>query len=160
MLSRFSRVWLFATPWTVARQAPLSTGFSGQEYRSGLPFPTPRDLPDPEIEPMSLMSLALADGFFTTSATWEAPREYNGHMFCLTSLCAPSSLIISSFWLYGKPLLVHGQSMWLEVELTSSLGPDIWMWVGVAGMWSRLANFDISSGWTCIKVPGRSSLVV
>ena len=71
-------VWLFATPWTVARQAPLSTGFSGQEYRSGLPFPTPRDLPDPEIEPMSLMSLALADGFFTTSATWEAPREYNG----------------------------------------------------------------------------------
>ena len=41
----------FATPWTVAHQAPLSKGFSRQEYWSGLPFPSPRDLPDPGIEP-------------------------------------------------------------------------------------------------------------
>ena len=47
-------------------------GFSRQEYWSGLPCPPPGDLPDPEIEPMSLTSLALAGGFFTTSATWEA----------------------------------------------------------------------------------------
>ena len=45
-----SCVWLFATPWTVAHQAPLSTGFSRQEYQSGLPFPCPGDLPDPGIE--------------------------------------------------------------------------------------------------------------
>ena len=45
-----SRVQLFATPWTVARQASLSMGFSKQEYRSGLPFPSPGDLPDPGIE--------------------------------------------------------------------------------------------------------------
>ena len=48
-----SRVRLFATPWTVAYQAPPSMGFSRQEYWSGLPFPSPRDLPNPGIEPRS-----------------------------------------------------------------------------------------------------------
>ena len=48
-----SRVRLFATPWTVAHQAPRSMGFSRQEYWSGLPFPSPRDLPNPRIEPRS-----------------------------------------------------------------------------------------------------------
>ena len=48
-----SRVRLFATPWTVAYQAPPSMGFSRQEYWSGLPFPFPGDLPDPGIEPGS-----------------------------------------------------------------------------------------------------------
>ena len=48
-----SRVRLFATPWTVAHQAPLSMGFSRREYWSGLPFPSPGDLPDPGIEPRS-----------------------------------------------------------------------------------------------------------
>ena len=50
---KWSRVLLFATPWTVAYQAPLSMGFSRQEYWSGLPFPSPGDLPDPGIEPRS-----------------------------------------------------------------------------------------------------------
>ena len=50
------------TPWTVAHQAPLSMGFSGQEYRSGLPFPPPGDPPNPEIKPGSP---ALAGEFFT-----------------------------------------------------------------------------------------------
>ena len=72
MLSCFSHVWLFATPWTVAHQAPLSMGFSRQEYWSGLPFPPPGDLPKPGIEPIPLMSSALAGRFFTTSTTWEA----------------------------------------------------------------------------------------
>ena len=53
----------FANPWTVARQAPLSMGFSRQEYWSGVLFPSARDLPDPGIEPMSP---ALAGRFFTT----------------------------------------------------------------------------------------------
>ena len=61
-----SRVRLFAIPWTVARQAPLSMGFSRQEYWSGLPFPPPEDLPDPGIEPVSPVSPALARRFFTT----------------------------------------------------------------------------------------------
>ena len=54
-----------ATPWTVARQAPLSTGFSRQEYWSRMSFPSPEDLSDPGIEPVSLVSPALAGGFFT-----------------------------------------------------------------------------------------------
>ena len=59
-------------PMDCSPQAALSLGFPRQEYWSGSPFPPPRDLPDPGIEPMSLTSPALADGFFTTSATWEA----------------------------------------------------------------------------------------
>ena len=58
--------------WTVAHQAPLSMEFPRQEYWSGLPFPSPGDLPDPGIEPTSLASLALAGRFFTTVATSEA----------------------------------------------------------------------------------------
>ena len=58
-----------ATPWTVARQTPLPIGVSRQEYWSGLPFPTPGDLPNPGIEPASLVSPALAGRFFTTATT-------------------------------------------------------------------------------------------
>ena len=54
------------TPWTGAHQAPLSMAFSKQEYWSGLPFLSPRDLLDPRIEPGSPASPALAGGFFTT----------------------------------------------------------------------------------------------
>ena len=75
-LSHFSHVWLFATLCTVARQAPLSMGFSKQEYRSGSPCPPPGDLPDLGTEPMSLMSLALAGEFFITSTTWETHTHY------------------------------------------------------------------------------------
>ena len=74
MLSRFSHVPLFVTLWTVACQVLLSMGFSRQEYYSGLPCPPLGDLPDPGIEPLSLMSPALAGRFFTTRATWDAPR--------------------------------------------------------------------------------------
>ena len=56
-----------ATLWTVGPQALLSMGFSRQEYWSGFPFPTPGDLPNLRIEPMSLMSPTLAGGFFTTA---------------------------------------------------------------------------------------------
>ena len=72
MLSSFSHVRLSETPWTVACQAPLSLGFSRQEYWSGLLCPPPGDLPDPGIEPASLMSPTLEGGFFTTSGPWEA----------------------------------------------------------------------------------------
>ena len=75
MLSRLSHVQLFATPCTVARQASLSMGFSKQEYWSGLPFPLLGDLPDSGIESVSLRSLALAGGYFTTCTTWEDPFE-------------------------------------------------------------------------------------
>ena len=63
-----SHVQFFATPWTVAHQALLSIGFSRQEYWSGLPFSSPEGLPNPGIEPVSFISPALANGFFTTAA--------------------------------------------------------------------------------------------
>ena len=70
VLNHFSRVQIFVTPWTVAHHAPLSMGVSRQEYWSGLPCPVPGDLPDAGIKSKSLISPALARGFFTTSATF------------------------------------------------------------------------------------------
>ena len=72
----FSSVRLFETPWTVAHHAPLSMKFPRQESQSGLLFPPPGDLPNPGIEPLPLVSPALAGGFFTT-----APREALKHLW-------------------------------------------------------------------------------
>ena len=72
MQIRFSCVWFFAVLQTIALQAPLFMGFSRQEYWSGLPCPSPEDLPNWGIEPVSLTSPGLASRFFATSTTWEA----------------------------------------------------------------------------------------
>ena len=69
-----------ATPWTVAHQAPLSMGFPRQEYWSGLPFPTPEDLPDPGIKPVSPAS---AGRFFTTAPAGK-PQNYP---YCVDYIC-------------------------------------------------------------------------
>ena len=66
MLSRFIHVHLLVIPWTVAHQAPLSMGFSRQEYWSGLPCPPPGDLPNQRIEPMS--PALQADSFLSEPA--------------------------------------------------------------------------------------------
>ena len=111
MLSCFSCVQLCVTPWTVAHQAPLSMGFSRQECWSGFPMPPPGALPDPGMEPTSLMSPVLADGFFTTSATWEALAnsisvpffwlywDITDITYCLSSRCEHTS-IWYTFYLY------------------------------------------------------------
>ena len=78
VLSHFTGVQLFATLWTVALQAPLFTGFSRQEHWSGLPCPPPGDLPGPGIKPESLMSPALAGGFFTTVGK---PTKWQRHYY-------------------------------------------------------------------------------
>ena len=75
--SCFSRVRLFVTPWTAACQAPLPMEFSRQEYWNGLSCPPPGDFPTPGIEPTSLMSPALAGGFFTSGATWKVCIFYS-----------------------------------------------------------------------------------
>ena len=93
-----------ATLCSVACQAALSTRFCRQEYWSGLPRPSPGDLPDPGIEPMPLISLALAGRFFTVSATWEA---------LTVDLCS-----LKSQHLQQKP---H-----LEESLTSSVQYEHW----------------------------------
>ena len=74
-----SCVWLFLTPRSEACHAPLSMEFPRQEYWSGLPLPSPGDLPDPGIEPVSPVSAALAGGFFTTGS----PGKPYGHIICI-----------------------------------------------------------------------------
>ena len=64
---------MYTSARTVAHKAPLSMGFSGQDYWKGLSCPSPGDLPNPGIEPQSLTPPALADGLFTISTTWEIP---------------------------------------------------------------------------------------
>ena len=96
VLSCFSHVWLFATPWTVAPQAPPSMEFSRQEYWSGLPCSPSGELPDPGIEPRLLCLPALAGKFFTTIATWEAPHSPH-----LTSKSVP---YISYLFLQQNPV--------------------------------------------------------
>ena len=81
VLSRFSHVCLFVTLWAITHQAPLSMGFSKQEYWSELPCPLPGDLPDPGIKPESLKCPALAGGFFTTRATWEVHTNASQQLY-------------------------------------------------------------------------------
>ena len=81
VLSHFSHVQLFVTPWTTAHQAPLSTGLPRQEYWSGVSVPSSGDHPNPGIKPVSLMSPALAGRFFTTDTTWKL-LGFNLLIFC------------------------------------------------------------------------------
>ena len=86
----FSHVQLFATPWTVAHQAPPSMGFSRQEYWSGLPFPSPGNLPDPGIEPRS--PALQADAF-----TSEPPGKPSRSLLFICFICSNMSVLIPNF---------------------------------------------------------------
>ena len=90
-------------PWTVTHQALLSVEFPRQEYWSGLTFPTPGDLPDPGIKTATGASPLLADGFFTTSSTWQAPK-----------VCV---LVLSHVQLFASPWTVAHQAP-LSVEFS------------------------------------------
>ena len=85
-------VRLFATPWTVAYQAPLSMGFSRQEYWSGLPFPSPGDLPNPGIEPRS-------STFQADTLTSEPPGKPSRHATRqIPLLSSPQASAIIWYW--------------------------------------------------------------
>ena len=150
MLSCSSCVQLFATPWTVAYQAPLSMGFSRQECWSGLPCPPPGGLPNPgmEPEPVSLMSPALAGRFFTTRKQTMVTREKGEigrlgltYTHCGSVLVAQSCLTLCNRVDYSLPgSSVHGilQARILEwVAMPSSRGssqPRDRIWVSsIAG---------------------------
>ena len=80
---------LTVAPQTAAHQTTLPTEFFRQEYWNGLPFPTPGDLPNPGIEPVSFVSPALAGGFFTTSGNslaYNSIPHSSDHIFCSTSI--------------------------------------------------------------------------
>ena len=90
-LCLFNHVWLFALPWTVAHQTPLSMKFSRQEYGSGLPFPSPVTILDLGIKPLEPYSHVLASRFFNISTTWEAPKLLS---VCLCSVLSPVQLFV------------------------------------------------------------------
>ena len=94
----FSHVWLFATPWTVARQVLLPMGFPRQEYWSGMPFPSPGHLPNSGIK---LASLALAGGFLTTEPRGKPVNEKS---FLPSSWTAPTLICKTSFLIESKEL--------------------------------------------------------
>ena len=110
VLSGFSHVQLFATLLTIPCQAPLSMGFSRQEYWSGLPCPPPGDLPHPGTEPNALMSPALAGGFFfITSTRWEAHFRLMSFGFLNSDLKPASNESRRRQW-HPTPVLLPGKS--------------------------------------------------
>ena len=112
MLSHFSHVQIFVTLWTVAHQAPLSMAFSRQKYLSELPGPPPGDLLNPGIEPLSLMSPALASGFFTTSTAWEVPYIIHTNTIFL--------LEFPQLYLHSRFGTVHEKQMKVKVKVNQS----------------------------------------
>ena len=128
----------FATSWTVSHQVPLSMEFSRQEYWSELPLPTPGDLPDPEIKPMSLVSSALAGRFFTTSTTWEDPQIYRreGNTGCKRRESCP---LIQPKWRKGLC-----PSLWAFFNASP---PPTASWAGGA---ERGASMDPSHWWSLV----------
>ena len=111
VLSCFSRVWLFATLWTVVRQAPLSMEFSRQEYWSVFSCPPPGDLPNPGIEPVSP---ALTGRLFTTSTTWETPPTSIQHFKMSTGILDTWNLVK---WYHGWRSLSIKLSAMMECHI-------------------------------------------
>ena len=101
MLSCFCCVWFFATLWTVTCQAPLSMGFSRQEYWRGLPFLPPGDFANLGIKPESLLSPALAGRFFTPGATFPGNLWHSWHSLACSSITPTSAFVVTwhSPWL-------------------------------------------------------------
>ena len=106
-----SHVWLLATAWTAAYQAPPFMGFSRQEYWTGLPFPSPEDIPNPGIEPKSSASPALAGRFFTT--------ELFGKPFPLLH----SSSFVSCCLLNSRKILSVSPYIWYPFQI------PIFLWI-------------------------------
>ena len=98
MLSHFSCIWLFVTLWTVTHQASLSMGFSRQEYRSGSPCSSPRNLPHPGIEPMSACNTGDPGSI---PGSGRSPGERNGNP--LQDSCLENPMDREAWW-----VTVHG----------------------------------------------------
>ena len=117
-----SRVQLFATLWTVAHQAPPPVGFSRQEYWSGLPFPSPGDLPDPEIEPRSP---ALQADALTSEPPGKLGKGQMGGLFSFI-LIALRKRNLFTFFLWYCLSLGYSQQLnlsvsWADMEATTHL---------------------------------------
>ena len=130
-----SRVWLFVTPWTVARQALLPMGFSRQEYWSGLPFPTPGVIfPTQGVKLLSLASPVLASVFFTTSTMWEAsPNVHAGKQMQIFSKKLFFSVILLGVRVLWAQSLVLKLNTWACSVSLSFFFPQIIMSIYLFG---------------------------
>ena len=157
MLIHFRCIWLFATPWTVARQVLLSMGFPRQEYWNGLPFPPPGNLPDPGVEPTSP---TLVGGFFTTEPPGKPiPFITYGVTGCLWRCSTWSVFLPIKTWLYKNPssldlTLQHVAILlvlqfWLVLYL---LAPSLTYWVPI--VWKALGTWILC--WKGHLSPGSS----
>ena len=124
-ISCFSRVQLFSTVWTAAHQAPLSMGFSRQEYWSGLPFPSPGDLPNLGIEPRFSR---IAGRFFTIWATRDAHVPHGFHYFLIFLYLAVPGLSCGTRDLQSS--LKHVGSFSCVWTLSCSM-QDLVLWPGI-----------------------------
>ena len=111
-----SRVWLFATPWTVASQASLFMGFSRQEYWNGLPFPSPWNLPDPGIEPRSLLPVQMVQ-------VQSLVRELRSHMPC--GIAKKLIENIKCCQLFRKKAWIYYTLQW-EYRMVPPLWKTVW----------------------------------
>ena len=125
-----SHVHSCATPWPVARQAPLSMGSSRQACWSGLPFPTPGHLPDTGIGPVSLSSLALADGFFTT-APHGNPMTNTESVLKTRDIPLPTKVHIVIAMVF--PVVLYGCEGWTIKNTEHQWTDAFWLWC-----WRRL----------------------
>ena len=144
-------ILLFATPWTVAHQAPLSMEFSRQEYWSGLPFPTPGHLPDPGIKPTSLESPALAGGFLTTEPLGKPYHGITAIQFFLFILWL-LALVSCCYWL----LSLSVSCFVLLILFSSSLLFIIS--ASIPHIHNRKMSYPAHHWWTLVLLPAASAI--
>ena len=141
-MKSLSHVRLFATPWTVAYQAPPSVGFSRQEYWSGLPFPSPGDLPDPGTHSFKCILV-----YFNLSALlsyWNSVVSFlaNGNLFHLTFECFGRTLLVLDCLLCIYSLI--WQDFFIFILRISCLSPRITLFLRNQAEWfSGKLNFRI-----------------
>ena len=124
-------------------QAPLSVESSRQEYWSGLVFPSPGNLPNPGIKPTSLVSPALASGFFTTSTTWEAP--------CIVSKLSSCKIVIKigsrpriPIWCQEEKTCIQRDASLVQVNQDSHRLKLHWKWAHKPQTYVETTNFPKS----------------
>ena len=141
-----SHVQFFATPWTVAHQAPPSMGFSRQEYWSGLPFPFPGDLPDPGIEPRS--PAFQADTL--TSKLPGKPFKHLGKCKCVSCWTWPL-LTDKNWWWSLKWWHFSSGILYIHTEVISGPLELLLLWVQhkEGKLLYDLVKWD---GWLCKKL--------
>ena len=171
VFSRFSRVRLFATPWTVAHQAPLSLGFSRPEYWSGLPCPPPGDRPHPGIKLTSLLRLLhwqVGSLIYHHQGSFSLASFNILSLFFVILITVSLGMFLFGFILYDsgpqpfwKQGLVVGKTVFLRIRMVGGghvsdgeqLQPGSWgpllfgtmciSWAGVTISFLRLGKFSV-----------------